>query len=212
MPKRRIEASLSPLISRWASQDKELLAPMFKEVRSGKKPGNGNPDAVPDSASLMDRKALDDSLATLDSSGRVAELFGIAREPTSHRVNFSGDAIFSCCALVAHTAPAIFEYAATIESTDPISGEKVIVEISRGLQISGNLPAETCASLVDCQLAEFLKNPRDAFCRHVKHFRSAETAEEFCSQDNRRYIVDIAEFHAAAQYLFHQVWGSSLGR
>lgn len=199
MPSRRIEASLSPVVKRWANQDKELLWPLFGEIREG----NG----ARRQKTSTDRESLVDSLATLDAFGRVIELFGITRDPTSHRVIFAGEAVFSCCALVAHTVPAIFESAATVESVDPISGENVTVRISNEMQLQEMPTADIYGSLVDWRPTEQFKNPRDRFCRHVKHFSSAESAEAFCSQDNRRYYVPIAEFNTAAQSLFRQIWG-----
>ena len=142
------------------------------------------------------------------ASGRVSELFGITREPTLHRIECDGNTLFSCCALVAHMVPAIFGKAATIISTDPVSGADVRIRISVELDLQDVDPKASYGSLVDCQADEFLENPRTKFCCHVKHFSSTESGAEFCKQDARRYLVRIEEFHAAALNLCHRIWGS----
>lgn len=140
------------------------------------------------------------------ASGRVTELFGITREPTLHRIECDGNTLFSCCALVAHMVPAIFGNAATIVSTDPVSGADVRIRISAELELQEVNPKVSYGSLVDCQAAELLENPRTKFCCHVKHFVDVNSVTEFCGHDPRRYPVPIQEFHVAALQLFHRIW------
>jgi alkylmercury lyase len=140
------------------------------------------------------------------SAGRVTELFGITSEPTTHRIDVDGKILFSCCALVAHTVPAILGQAATVISTDPVSGNKIRISISEELELQDADPQASFGSLVDCDPGELLENPRSKFCCHVKHFTSATSAAEFCREDSRRYPVPIDEFHAGALHLFQRVW------
>lgn len=146
------------------------------------------------------------------ASGRVTELFGITREPTLHRIECDGKTLFSCCALVAHTVPAIFGKAATIVSTDPVSGAVVRMHISAELELQDVDPKASFGSLVDCEANEVLENPRTKFCCHVKHFSSAESGAEFCDQNPGRYLIQIVDFNEAAQKLFQRIWGSQSGR
>lgn len=178
MLEQRVEESLTPLVARWAGQNKEQLWPLFWEI----------------------------------ASGRVTEQFGITREPTPHRIECDGNTLFSCCALVAHTVPAIFGQAATIVSTDPVSGADVRVRISAQLELQEVDPKTSYGSLVDCQADELLEDPRTKFCCHVKHFSDADSAAEFCGEDSRRYAIPIEEFHTAALQLFRRIWGSQLRR
>ena len=189
-------------------QDKELLWPLFSKIPTGKSVW-GLDVPVDRNQSFADyRDALDGSLAVLDSVGRVIELFGITRQPTPHRISIGENTLFSCCALVAHTTPAIFGRAATIVSTDSISGGEIRIRISEGLELLEHIPVDAYGSLVDCRATDLLENPRSNFCCHVKHFNSAESAAKFCSQDSRCYYVQIEEFHAAAQQLFRRIWAS----
>jgi len=146
------------------------------------------------------------------STGRVTELFGITSEPTPHRISVDGRSLFTCCALVAHTSSAIFGKPVTIVSTDPVSSGDVRIHISEELELQDVDPQASFGSLVDCEANELLTDPRTKFCCHVEHFTCAESGAEFCNQDSRRYLVQIEDFHAAAQKLFYRIWGSQARR
>jgi alkylmercury lyase len=202
----RVEESLDPVISRWAGQEKEILRPLFRQIETGKSIWDtGLAERLHRTTGELEQ-ALDASLAELDSGGRVAELFGITREPTAHRIDVDGKTLFSCCALVAHTVPAILGQAATVISADPVSGNKIRIRISAELELQDADPQASVGSLVDCEPGDLLEDPRSKFCCHVKHFTSATSAAEFCGEDSRRYPVPIDEFHAGALHLFQHIW------
>jgi len=191
----RVRASLEPVVERWASQDIELLRPLFRLAVSGQKVD----EAV--------RAALTTSLAELDASGCVADIFGITREPRSHQIQVGTATIYCCCALVAHMVPNFLQQSVVIESIDPISGNKIRLAISAAYKLQQVEPNTACGVLVDCAADEVLINPRDGFCRHVKHFATNESATEFARENPQRYVMTIEEFHRAAQWLYERVWG-----
>ena len=126
----RVENSLVPVVTRWAKQDKVLLLPLFQLIASGESLEEAQLANELNRGTDVVNTALSASLAEIDSCGRVSELFGITREPTSHRIEIGGTTLYSCCALVAHMVPAIMQQAVSIESTDPINGNKINLAIS----------------------------------------------------------------------------------
>ncbi len=195
-----------PVVARWAKQDKGLLLPLFQLIASGEpleevqlaRDLNRGTDAIND--------ALSTSLAEIDSSGRVSELFGIIREPTLHRIEVGGVSLYTCCALVAHMVPAIMHQAVTVESTDPINGSKLKLAITADSELQHVDPLTAYGSMVDCSVEEIIVNPRTKFCRHVKHFATRESATEFSRKSPDRYVMTIKDFHEAAQWLYRQIW------
>ena len=195
-----------PVVARWAKQDKGLLLPLFQLIASGEpleevqlaRDLNRGTDAIND--------ALSTSLAEIDSSGRVSELFGITREPALHRIEVGGATLYSCCALVAHMVPAIMQQAVIVESTDPINGSKIELAISADSELQDVDPLTACGSMVDCEIDEIIASPRTKFCCHVKHFAASESATEFVSKNSTRYVMTIGDFHAAAQWLYRRIW------
>ena len=202
----RVEHSLLPLVARWADQDKGLLLPLFQLIAT----------AEPlDEAQLAEdlnigvdafSAALSTSLAEIDSSGRVSELFGMTRETTLHRIEVGGETLFSCCALVAHIVPAILQQAATVVSVDPINGDKITLAISADFEFLQVEPSTACGSMVDCEVEKILASPRTKFCGHVKHFAAIESATEFVSRNSDRYVMTMERFHKAAQWLYCRIW------
>ncbi len=146
------------------------------------------------------------SLAEIDSLRRVSELFGITRETTLHRIDVGGEILFSCCALVAHMVPAIMQQAATVESIDPINGDKIRLAISANSELQHVHPLTTRGSMVDSAVEEIITSPRTKFCCHVKHFATSESAAEFSGKSSDRYVMTIEEFHEAAQWLYRRIW------
>jgi len=202
----RIERSLKPVVARWDDQDKDLLFPLFQLIASGE------PLEEAKLAEGLDRRtdaisaALGTSLAEIDSSGRVSELFGITREPTLHRIEVGGVTLYSCCALVAHMVPAIMHQAVTVESTDPINGDKITLAISANSELQQLEPLTACGSMVDCAVEEIIASPRTKFCCHVRHFATSESATEFSSKNSARYVMTIEDFQDAAQWLYRRIW------
>ena len=206
IPDSRVEHSLLPVVARWAEQDKALLLPLFRLIASGEtleetrlaEELRRETDAV--------NAALNTSLAEIDSRGRVVELFGITREPTLHRIEVGGVTLYSCCALVAHMIPTIMHQAVTVESTDPINGNKINLAISADSQLHHVDPLTARGSMVDCAVEEIIASPRTKFCCHVKHFATSESATEFSSKNSARYVMTIEDFHEAAQWLYRRIW------
>jgi len=202
----RVERSLMPVVARWARQDKNLLLPLFDLIASGEpleeaqlaRDLNRGTDAI--------NAAIGTSLAEIDSSGRVSELFGITREPTLHHIEVGGETLYSCCALVAHMVPAFMHQAVTIESTDPINGNKIRLEISADSRLQRVEPLTARGSMTDCAVEEIIASPRTRFCCHVKHFATSESALEFCNKNSDRYVMTIEDFHQAAQWLHRRIW------
>jgi alkylmercury lyase-like protein len=192
----RVRASLEPVVARWAGQDTDLLRPLFQLAASGQKVD----EAV--------RAALTTSLAELDSSGCVVDIFGITREPRAHRIQVGAATIYCCCALVAHMVPNFLQQSVVIESTDPTSGNKIRLAISAASELQRVEPKTACGVLVDCAADEVLINPRDGFCRHVKHFATNGSATEFVHENPKQFVMTIEEFHHAAQWLYQRVWAN----
>ncbi|MFQ6005035.1 MAG: organomercurial lyase [Woeseia sp.] len=202
----RIEHSLEPIVARWADQDKGLLFPLFQLIASGKPHDDArlaeNLGRGKDSINAV----LSTSLAEIDSHGHVSELFGITGEPTPHRIEVGEITLYSCCALVAHTVPAIMQQAVTVESIDPINGSKIKLAISADSELQYFDPMTACGSMVDCAVEEVIASPRTKFCCHVKHFATSESAREFSNKSPARYVMTIEGFHEAAQWLYRRIW------
>ena len=103
--------------------------------------------------------------------------------------------------------PAIMHQPATVESTDPINGDKITLAISANSELQQIEPVTACSSMIDCAVEEIIVNPRTKFCCHVTHFASCESATEFSSKRPDQYVTTtIEDFHEAAQWVYRRIW------
>ena len=202
----RVERSLLSVVARWAEQDKGMLLPLFRLIASGEPLDETQLAEDLNIGAEALSAALSTSLAEIDSRGRISELFGISRETTLHRIDVGGETLYSCCALVAHMIPAIMQRAVTVESIDPINGDKIRLVISADSELQRVHPLTTRGSMVDCAAEEIISSPRTKFCCHVKHFATSASATEYSSKSSDRYVMTIEEFHEAAQWLYRRIW------
>jgi len=149
-----------PVVARWAKQDKGMLLPLFRLIASGEPLDETQLAEDLNIGADAFSVALNTSLAEIDSLGRVSELFGITRETTLHRIDVGEETLYSCCALVAHMVPAIIQQAVTVESIDPINGDKIRLAISADSELQHVHPLTTRSSMVDCAVEEIITSPR----------------------------------------------------
>ena len=208
----QVEHSLMPVVARWAGQDKGMLLPLFRVIASGEPLDEMRLAADLNMEADAFSAALDMSLAEIDSLRRVSELFGITRATTLHRIDVGGETLYSCCALVAHMVPAIMQQAVTVESIDPINGDKIRMAISADSVLQRVQPSTARGSMVDGGVEEIITNPRSGFCGDVKHFATSDSADEFSSKRSDRYVMTLEEFHEAAQWLYRRIWHQEIKR
>ena len=94
---------------------------------------------------------------------------------------------------------------ARIVSTDPISKENITITILEQ-SLESFKPMDAKGMFVSSELSEVMDRVGDAFCSHVKHFASTETAKEFIAQNPKRFILNMDEFHEVAKELYAAIW------
>ena len=193
------------LAARWAKADKQILRQVFPLLAEGRPvPVRRISEATRVAPSVVEA-ALDSGRAERDEEGRVVELSGLMLSPTLHRVMIGDVALFSCCALLAELVPAFIERPVSVESVDPVSRHVVKLVITpKG--VAEVKPEEAVGSFVVTEARSMAVNVNAAFCRHVHHFASYESAKAFVGLDHRRYAIAIGDLYDAAQMLYREAW------
>lgn len=125
--------------------------------------------------------------------------------PTYHRLEIDGRAVFSCCALWAHVIPKLIDRNVRVESIDPHSNELVHLELTPEKVTSVN-PNSAVATMAVADSASIETNVKRAFCSHVRHFASPDSAGEFVLTFSTRRMVSIDELHDLAGKLLSAIW------
>ena len=150
-------------------------------------------------------RALESARCERDAEGRVLELYGLTLTPTSQRLEIDGKTLFACCALWAHVVPKLVHATVRVESVDPIRQEIVRLSLSaRGVEHAD--PAGSAATLAVAKQKAITANVGEAFCSHVRHHVSCESAKEFAAAGPTRRAVGLAELQEAADYLCAAIW------
>ena len=149
-------------------------------------------------------EALAKARCAFNESGRLIDLFGMTLAPTYHRLEIEGKAVFSCCALWAHVIPKLVDREVLVESVDPQSREIVRLEIAPGKVQSVN-PGTAIATMAVADAASIEQDVGAAFCRHVRHFASSDSAQKFATGSPSCRVVDVDELHEVAAQLFEAI-------
>ena len=186
-----------PTIRRNPSGDRGLRADAASLLVDDAK-ASPPPRSLPTPRKTLPRDPSDFNHGLLDANGALSELFGVMQAPTLHRVEVEGRAGFTCCAVVAHTLPALVDQPVTVESVDPLS--RRVIKLRLSPDSSEHLQPSTAVVCFPTTLPEAdLAGVRDAFCSHIKHFADRASAQEFASLNSRRQVVSVVELHALAR-------------
>jgi len=150
-------------------------------------------------------EALRTARCRCDEDGCLIDLFGMSLQPTCHRLEINGRVVFSCCALWAHVIPKLVGHSANIESVDPASRQLVRLRVSPD-GIESAEPANAMASLAVADSGSINANVEAAFCRHVRHLTSRQSAQRFAQASPSRRIVTLEGLHQAAMQLHQAIW------
>jgi hypothetical protein len=203
--RKEISETVEHIAARWTKPDKRILRRVFPLLAEGQPVPVTRIVQAMDSESSVVERALELGRAGRDEKGRVTELFGIQLTPTMHRIEVDGIALFSCCAVTAHLVPDLTQRPAIVESVDPVSRQVVRLTVTtEGVQSVE--PGDAVGTLVRTDLRGVMENVGVTFCRHVCHFASSESADEFVARDSKRYILEIGEFRDVARELYTAIW------
>lgn len=205
----RIDQTVEHLASRWQSPDRHLLPKAFPLLLGG-----GVEIETLAGHAGVPRSRIDDAVsqarAERDAAGRIVELYGIMLQPTFQRIKVGERHLFACCALVAQMSPLLLGATVEVESVDPLSRRLVRLAIGpRGIEAVE--PSAAVATMIVTSAHLVREDVTMAFCRHVRHFVSEQSAEEWLSQDPARYLVDIQTMQDTATRLYQRVWAPDGG-
>jgi alkylmercury lyase len=138
--------------------------------------------------------------AELDQEGNLVGV-GLSIVPTRHSYKILGRQLYTWCAVDAITYPILHRASAQIESSDPISGEKIrLTSTPEGVRDVD--PVTAVVSLVTGM--ERRENVRAWFCHYAHFFRSVETASQYVIRHPGLVIVPVEEVFRIGQLLWER--------
>ena len=199
---RQFDSTIRCLAERWSGAG--LLLPGFPLLARGEPLTVGQ---IADAAGVNDHEveaALRKARCAFNESGRLIDLFGMMLAPSYHRLEIDGKAVFSCCALWAHVIPKLVDRVVLIESIDPQSRELVRLEIAPG-KVRSVHPGTALATMAVADAASIEQDVGSAFCGHVRHFASSDSAHRFAADSPSCQVVGVDELHEIAGQLYEAI-------
>ena len=177
------------------------------EFASGARPDHSSLEAVAGSLALdlsitLARLAQDD-LVHADGDGTIRVAYPFSARPTAHRVRLNGTTeVYAMCAVDALGMASMFQHPVVVESSDPLSGEPIRVELT----------AESEASWVPEQAVVVAGSADEGAayrgcCQVLNFFASAETAQQYLDErpNVQGLIVSIPEAVEVGRRIFGDV-------
>ena len=136
--------------------------------------------------------------AELDQEGKLVGV-GLSIVPTRHSYRILGRQLYVWCAVDAITYPILHRASAEIESSDPISGEKVqLTSTQEGVRNVD--PVTAVVSLVTGM--ERRENVRAWFCHYAHFFGSVESAAQYVARHPGLVIVPVDQVFRMGQLMW----------
>jgi alkylmercury lyase len=150
------------------------------------------------------RELLVSVRSQFDEEGRLVDLFGMTLEPTPHRLEIGTNVVYSCCALWAHVIPKLIGRSISVRSTDPVGGELVSLSVSP-VGIEFLEPVGAAATMAVASAQDIAADVSAAFCHHVNHFASGESAEVFAAESDVRSVVTVDQLNDFGSLFYRKI-------
>ncbi len=150
------------------------------------------------------RELLVSVRSRFDEEGRLVDLFGMTLEPTPHRLEIGSKVLFSCCALWAQVIPKLINRSIVVESTDPVTNDLVRLSVSP-VGIESLEPVGAAATMAVASAPDIAANVGAAFCRHVNHFASRDSAEAFAAESDNRSVITAEQLNDLGSLFYRAI-------
>ncbi len=146
-----------------------------------------------------------------DGQGRIEGL-GVTLRPTPHRFTFDGRTLFGWCATDALMFPVLLDQPGTVESTCPVTGRRVRVDVTPGAVLC----VEPSGAVVsEVRPTERVADVRADICGLGHFFSSREAAAGWLAQypqGQLNLVIDDFEIHRKAMAQLGWVGGGDQAR
>lgn len=141
----------------------------------------------------------------LDHEGNIVGC-GLTLTPTPHHFQVSGHELFTWCALDTLIFPAILNQPARVESTCPVTGEKVQLTVTPE-GVEDLEPASAVVSITIPEASEACCDVRGAFCNQVHFFSSSEAASTWLAEHPGAIILPVKDAYKLGRKMIEHRFG-----
>jgi len=153
------------------------------------------------------RELIETSFASsteYDQAGRVISFGGLTLGPTEHLLKVEGRVLYAWCALDTLFLPRILGKDARVQSTCPISGQRIEIDVGPN-EVRAHEPKSVFLSIVVPEPGRIKQDVREAFCCHVHFFASQQAADVWLAKNEGAQVVALQEGFDVAQAVADEI-------
>ncbi len=128
-----------------------------------------------------------------DVAGRINGYWGLALPKMAHRFKVDGKELYAWCAWDTLFMPELIGKTATVESTCPVTKEKIRLTVEPDGSVKDLDPAGAVMSILTVGKDNFDKNIIKTFCHFVYFFSSEEAGNKWAAEHDGTNIISIEE-------------------
>ena len=129
-----------------------------------------------------------------DEEGCIVGYWGLAIPKMSHRIKVNGSTLYTWCAWDSLFIPQIIEKTALVESTCPVTGERIHLKVAPD-EVKELNPTDAAMSFVTPEASRIRENVILNFCHYVHFFSSPEAGSKWISENEGTLLLSIDEAH-----------------
>jgi alkylmercury lyase len=145
-----------------------------------------------------------------DDAGRVVGFWGLSLSEMPHRFKVDGRALYTWCAWDSLFIPGILGKTAKVESTDPVTGEKISLVVGQG-GIQDLEPAETVVSFLEPN-GVFDSDVIQSFCHFVHFFGSPKSGHRWTSTHKGTLLLSADQAYDLGRLTNARNFGEALAK
>jgi len=175
-----------------------LLVRVMRALAQGRPVSKEQVDQIVDDLGLA-RDQADQFLrrgTERDESDNVTGILGLSLNRTPHGLLVNGAQLWAWCAVATLVLPALLQQTATIESSSPVSGERIRLTVSPD-RVEDVSPPDAAVSMVivdpDKPDPSSVEERWSTSCHHIFFFPSPEEAEQWAAGRDDIEILTIEE-------------------
>ncbi len=137
-----------------------------------------------------------------DAAGNIVGIMGLTLNQTSHRLQVDGTWMSAWCAQDTLFLPVLLTRTAIIESTSPLSGEKIRLTVSPDRVDEVSPPGAVVTTVLinpDKLNLSSVEAIWTTFCHHIFFFTSREEAERWAAGKTNIAVLSMDEAYALGQ-------------
>jgi len=144
-----------------------------------------------------------------DDENNVIGFWGLALPEMNHHFEIEGRPLYAWCAWDTLFLPQLLGKTAKVESTCPVTGEKIRLTVTPN-KILDLSPPETVLSFITPEAALIQEDIVQHFCHYIHFFNTIDSGRQWISENKSTFLLSINDAFLLGQFKNSLQFGSAI--